>query len=148
MKHLPLAALAVAAALPAAAQNVTECNTRASARFLAEPWEENTATFAEGAVRIAVIDMMEPAGAPAYLMVLSPPRNEIGERQCRIIEAEPHFGFYSLDVQNVLADYDPATGLTLRIPVTDYGDGGETPAPFPLTLTINQATGEITATTD
>jgi len=148
MFRLTLVPLALLAAAPVTAQSVSDCDTRASARFLAEPWEENTATFANGEVRVAAIDMMEPAGAPAYLMILSPPRNEIGERQCRIVEAEPDFGFYTVDLQNIVADYDTASGLTLRVPVTDYADGSQTPPPFPLTVTINQATGEVTATTE
>jgi len=148
MFRLTLVPLALLAAAPVTAQSVSDCDTRASARFLAEPWEENTATFANGEVRVAAIDMMEPAGAPAYLMILSPPRNEIGERQCRIVEAEPDFGFYTVDLQNIVADYDTASGLTLRVPVTDYADGPQTPPPFPLTVSINQATGEVTATTE
>ncbi|WP_375688357.1 hypothetical protein [Pseudooceanicola sp. LIPI14-2-Ac024] len=148
LKTLALAAPAALIAAPGVAQSVTDCDTRAGARFLAEPWEDNTATFAEGAVRIAVIDMMEPAGAPAYLMILSPPRNEIGERQCRIVEAAPHFGFYTIELADTLASYDPERGLTLRIPVTDYTDGPSNPPPFPLTVTINQSTGDVSATID
>jgi len=141
----PLACLTAA---PVVAATVTDCDIRASAQFIAEPWDQNTATFAEGAIRLAVIDMKEPAGAPSYLMVLSPPFNEVGERQCRLIEAQPHLGFYQIDVQTIVAEHDPETGLTLRIPVTDYGDGAPNPPPFPLTVTINQASGEVTATTD
>lgn len=140
--------IALFTAAPVMAATVTECDIRAGAQFIAEPWEKNTATFAEGAIRLAVIDMKEPAGAPSYLMVLSPPFNEVGERQCRLIEAQPHFGFYQIDLATIEARQDAETGLTLRIPVTDYGDGSPTPPPFPLTVTINQATGEITATTD
>lgn len=151
-RHSPirasLAGLCTLAAAPLAAQSISECNIRANASFLAEPWEDNTATFADGAVRLAVIDMKELAGAPAYLLILSPPLNEVGERQCRIVEAQPHFGFYSIDLAHIVEEYDPATGLTLRIPVTDYTDGPRNPPPFPLTVTIDQSTGEITATTD
>lgn len=155
MARPPLARLALAvplalgAAAPAAAQSVADCDTRASARFLAEPWEKNTATFADGEVRVAAIDMTEPTGAPAYLMILSPPRDAQGERQCRIVEAEPDYGFYTVDLQNIVAEGDTGDGiLTLRVPVTDYADGPENPPPFPLTVTLDQATGEVTATTE
>ncbi|GGM06492.1 hypothetical protein GCM10011534_30480 [Pseudooceanicola nanhaiensis] len=142
---IPLVCLAAA---PLSAASVSDCGDRASARFLAEPWEENTATFAEGEVRLAVLDMKEPAGAPSYLVVLSPPYNEVGDRQCKMVEAQPNYGFYQIDLATVEAEQDAETGLTLRIPVTDYADGWKNPPPFPLTVTINQSTGEVTATTD
>ena len=66
----------VAAALlsgTAVAQEVWECDWRNTASSIFEPWEEFTRTFANGAVRIAVIDMVEPGGAPLHLLVLSPP---------------------------------------------------------------------------
>jgi len=140
--------VATLACLPAAslAQEVAACDLRASARNLAEPWDANTMTFADGAIRVAVIDMIEPAGGAFYLLVLSPPRNEIGDRQCRFVGAQNGIGFWSLDMKGTEAAYDPATGLTLTIPaaVTGPGDTGAPPL-RPLTVTINQATGEVTA---
>ena len=58
------AALAAGLALsaPAAAQSLSDCDWRASAWLLAEPWEANSRTFANGDVRIALIDAIEQAG--------------------------------------------------------------------------------------
>ena len=136
-------------AAPAMAQSVGDCTDIATARNLQEPWEQTTASYANGDVRIAVIDTMEPAAAAVHLMVLSPPRNEIGDRQCKMVSLQSDggapFGFFNIDFKDRSADYDPARGLVVRMPVYGYnpetggGDQGE------LTLIINQSTGEITA---
>ncbi|WP_341368285.1 hypothetical protein [Yoonia sp. BS5-3] len=57
---------------PAAAQEAIPCDWQASAQHLVEPWEENSRTFANGDVRVAALDTIEPAAGFAYLMVLSP----------------------------------------------------------------------------
>ena len=113
------------AALAQDAPQVVACDHRTDTRFLA--------------------DMMEPAGSPVFLMILSPPRNEIGERQCRLIEAAPRIGFYDADLAEAEAEYDPARGLVLTVPVARH-DGTLHGAGYALTVTINQATGEVTAT--
>ncbi len=139
------AALALTAA-PAVAQSVTDCDSRAKARNLAEPWEENTATFADGDVRIAAVTMTEPEDAPAFLMILTETEN--GERRCRLVEAERDYGFYTIDMSSVVVAKKADGMLTLEVPVTDYADGPENPPPFPLTVKINRDTGEVTASTD
>lgn len=143
---LPLLFLAA----PAFAQSVGECGQLTSAAYLAEPWEENSATFANGEVRVALIDTIEPAAAAVHLLVLSPPRNEVGDRQCSFVslsrsEGGGPIGFFNVDFSDHDAEYDPARGLVLTIPIETYvpeTGGGE---PAELTLTINQSTGEITA---
>lgn len=136
--------LAIAFAVPATAQQVQDCDARASARNLAEPWDASTRTFASGAIRLAMIDMIEPAGAPFYLLVLSPPYDEIGDRQCRLIEGPGNMGFYSMDLETAEASYDPALGLTVRVPIRLYGQG-DIPRETMLDVLINQATGDISA---
>ncbi|OWU86797.1 hypothetical protein ATO6_05720 [Oceanicola sp. 22II-s10i] len=139
-------AFAAITAVPAMAADVSECDVRGSAQFLAEPWEDNTRTYAQGAIRIAAIDMIEPAGAPFHLLIVSPPTNEIGERQCRIVDRGPGgYGFYALDISAIEASYDPARGLTLYVPAADYPADVSRPEFRTLTVTINQATGRITA---
>lgn len=135
---------------PAMAQSVGDCDDLASARNLQEPWEETTASYANGDVRVAVLDMMEPAAAAVHLMILSPPRNEIGDRQCKLVSlSRPDgggaFGFFNIDFAGRSADYDPEQGLRLQIPIETFvpeTGGGE---PAELTVIINQSTGEITA---
>lgn len=125
-------------AMPGHAQSVDECGWFANASFLAEPWADNTKVFANGAVRVALIDTVEPAAAPYRLLILSPPYSELGERQCATVGVFSRFDFAALT-----ARYDPAEGLTVSAPVgmlLEYGD-----APLTLDVTINQATGAIQA---
>ena len=143
--------LLLALATPAAAQSVGRCGEWVSAENIVEPWEQNSASYANGAVRLAQIDTIEPAAAPVHLLVLSPPYDEVQARQCRTVSltAAPEdgwpSGFWSMDFPNRTASYDPATGLTVMIPVRTFvpetGDG----KPARLTVTINQSSGEITA---
>lgn len=141
-RPLHLAALFCALAAPLAAQEVGPCDDRARAENIAEPWEENTATFAEGNVRVAVIDTLEPAGAPYHLMILSPPISPPGYRQCRLISQE-RLGWYSIDLGGLDATYDAETGLTLDVPVETYS--GSAPEGRRLLVTLDQSSGRVTA---
>ncbi|MBK4216550.1 hypothetical protein JJJ17_11490 [Paracoccus caeni] len=148
MKRLA-AALALILATPAAADDswsdagVVPCDDRAYADFIAEPWDQNSRVFANGEVRVALMDFVEPAAAAYYLMILSPPYDEIGMRQCRLVGMAGDFGFGSLDFDALEAGYDPATGLTLtlpaKMPMPDGGDDGL----FQLAVRLDQKTGKI-----
>ncbi|MDO9639515.1 MAG: hypothetical protein Q7J44_13335 [Pseudotabrizicola sp.] len=140
-------ALSLALGLPATAQDVADCDWRGAAQAIAEPWEDNTATFANGAVRLAVMDVMEPAAAAYHLLILSPPHAELGERQCRVMSAQGSFGFAGLSVLGATATYDPATGLTVTLPAKRWSDG-DVFTDTALHVTINQATGAITGRLD
>ncbi len=124
---------------------VAPCDDMASARYVAEPWAENTATYSNDAVRVALLDAIEPATASFRLLVLSPPHDESGRRQCWIIGHGGGFGFSDVDFAGHTASYDPATGLTLvftvREPVQDMttDDGW-----FLLGVRINQQSGRVT----
>mgnify|MGYP000713528392 CR=1 FL=1 len=141
MKAL-IAALALLAT-PATAQEVVECDWRATAAALAEPWEDNSATFANGAVRIALLDTIDPAAGALHLLVLSPPFNELGDRQCRVVSHGQGVGFAGLYFSELEAGYDPAKGLTFSVPVQIYlpeesfSNGGQ------LHIALNQSTGAI-----
>lgn len=139
-------ALALCLALlgaPLHAQSVTPCDWQASAQALVEPWEENTKQFGNGAVRLAALDTIEPAVASAYLLVLSPPLNEIGERQCRVVGFDDQMGFAALYFDKLTTDYDPATGLIFELPVQivtadlSFSNGAL------LSVTLNQSSGDI-----
>ena len=54
MRILP-ALVALTLPLPVLAQEVGECDWRAASAAIAEPWETNTRTFANGAIRLAVL---------------------------------------------------------------------------------------------
>lgn len=140
----------LALGLPAAAQSVGDCGDLVSARNLAEPWEVNTATYADGGIRVAVIDTMEPAAAAVHLMVLSPPLDEIGGRQCRLVslsrvDGGGAMGFFDIGFSDRKADYDPARGLVLTMPASTFDPATGGGAPTVLSVTINQSSGEVTA---
>lgn len=144
----------ILAAAPAMSQEIPfdgmvhSCNDATRADTIAEPWEDNAATYSDGAIRIARLDLAEPAGAAVKLLVLSPPHNELGLRQCRVVSPSDGLGFYDIDFAQREASYDPQRGLTIAVPARQYlpeseqgGDDGW----FLLTVTINQQSGDITA---
>lgn len=140
-------ALSLALSAPHAAQaqtlNVSECDWQVSARNIPEPWEAHSRAFANGDVRLALMDTIEPAQGWAWLMVLSPPYEEWGGRQCRVIGMDNN-GFAGLDFATLRADYDPSVGLMFSVTVhlpNDYGD----PRPTTLWFSLNQSTGAINA---
>ncbi|MDE0590772.1 hypothetical protein OU789_12615 [Halocynthiibacter sp. C4] len=142
MKLLAFVAALAAPGL-ASAQEVLDCDWQASARSIAEPWEENTRTFANGDVRLALLDTIEPAAGSTYLLVLSPPFHELGDRQCKVIGLSSVVGFTNLEFSTLQADYDPAVGLVFTIDGSTYvhetggSEGGV------LSFSLNQATGDI-----
>ncbi len=147
MKSCFVAALMLClGALPASAQTVRPCDGwQANAQNLVEPWDETTRTFANGAVRVALLDTVEPAAGSFHLMVLSPPEDELGGRQCRLISADGEMGFAGVFFGDMTAGYDPATGLGLDLPVVLYLTETADFQTVGMGLTINQSTGDIRA---
>lgn len=140
-----LAALALAlTAVPAAAQSVSNCDWLALAGNLVEPWETTSRTFANGAVRLALLDAVEPGAVPFHLLLLSPSGEEMGGRMCKVISLEPGIGFHNIFWEDLEAGYDPAVGLTFHIPVEIWIDTGNS-VMRGLRLTLNQATGVVDA---
>lgn len=129
---------------PLSAQQVEDCGSRMSPLSIAEPWEEYSRTFSNGKVRVALMDVLEPAGGAVYLMILSPPYAELGERQCKTIGIDG-MGFWNADFSSLDASYDPAKGLrlTMSVDLYDPATGGGRQAT--LAAILNQATGEIDA---
>lgn len=134
-------------ALPAAAQEVSGCDWRAAAANLPEPWGSPavTRTFADGDVRLAVLDTIEPAAAAFYLLILSPPRDEVGGRQCRIVGSGGDLGFAGMSLAGLRAGYDAARGLVFLIPVRFMRPEDGTFRDADLTVSVNQATGAVSA---
>ncbi|THD85287.1 hypothetical protein E7811_06175 [Aliigemmobacter aestuarii] len=139
------AALALFLAAPVSAQVVGDCDWRAGLQALPEPWEQATRTFANGAVRLAVSDVIEPAAGAFYLVILSPPFDELGGRQCKVIGATPDVGFGGLTLDGMDATYNPAAGLVFRVPVSVYDPASARFHEAVLAVTLNQATGAIGA---
>ena len=139
--------LAMCLALPAAAQSFIGCEGwQGHARNIGEPWQDYTRTFANGNVRVSLLDTIEPANGAFYLLFLSPPYDELGSRQCQVLaESDGQTGFNSIDFQQLDANYDPNVGLTFRVPITRFAPetGGYDPAI--LAAWLNQSTGEMSA---
>lgn len=139
-----LAALLALAAAPVSAQEVIPCDWQASAQAIIEPWEDNSRAFANGAVRLAALDTVEPALGWAYLLVLTPPFNDLGDRQCRVVAQTKDLGFAGIDFSSLKAGYDPATGLTFQLTVSQSPNGVDL-LDRTMTVTVNQSTGAVTA---
>ncbi len=133
-------------ALPfaATAQDVSSCDGRISPEIIAEPWEANTRTFANGAVRVARLNTEEPAMGPVKLLVLTPPAFEGPWRQCRVVSLDRGIGFYDLDFDSLTARYDPSSGLVLHM-VVQIAFGDQNIGLRGLEVTINQALGTLVA---
>lgn len=132
-------------AMPVTAQHVAECDWQSGARNIAEPWGDNTETFGNDDVRLALLDTIEPAAAAFHLLVLSPPYTEVGDRQCRVISFSEGYGFFGIYFAQLKASYDPKTGLTFKLPIRVYSQSDHGSDPAMLTVTLNQSTGDITA---
>ncbi len=141
-----LAVAALAVSPHAWAQSVGECDWRASAANLVEPWDEASKSFANGAVRVALLDLIEPGAAAYHLLLLSPPYEVMGDRQCRIISLSPRFGFMGVELEKITAEYDPAKGLTLSLPAARYNPDSVEGDWSLLHITVNQSTGDVAAT--
>lgn len=125
------------------AQSVGDCAGRADVGFLMEPWEENTRTFVGDRVRIAVLDRRAPAEGPFWLLVIAPPFDAMGQRQCQLIGLGADAGFAAIRLDGLDARYDPQTGLAVDVPVATLGRGGLADAM--LALVIDPASGAISA---
>ena len=144
--RIPILVAVLALALPATGQTVSDaCDWRASPVNIAEPWEANSRTFADGAIRIALLDTEEPACCAFHLLILSPSGSDEGPgwRQCHIVtDTAEGLGFMSIDFSAIAASYDPARGLRLDVPFLRYTDDG-IGHPGSLSVRINQSTGSV-----
>lgn len=135
---------ALAAMAPAVAQTVTECNGVAAPSNIVEPWEENTRTYANGAIRLARLSTGgEPVCCSEHLLVLHPSGSTEGPyyRACSVLSQEPGLGWLQVHIDEITASYDPEQGLLVNVPVGHYdGTAGEG-ARETIGLRINQATG-------
>lgn len=129
----------------ASAQSINPCDWVASARNLVEPWNKTSRTYANGAIRIALLDTGgEPACCSNHLLVLSPDP-EIGQA-CHVLSEQPGLGFGAVYLENIQSGYDPEQGLLLDIPVGYYDPNTGRVSPEnteTVPLVINQATGLV-----
>lgn len=135
------------------AQIVQDCysenanNTLTDIRVIPEPWEANTRTFANGDVRLTLLDMWDPANYAVRLMItyVDPERHESEGRACVIISDTDQYGFQNMSLLDMAAGYDPTTGLTFSIETERYDVATETVDHGVLNVILNRATGQVMA---
>ena len=146
----PALALALGAALlPAAlpAQVIRPCDGRVDVTQIVEPWEVRSRTYANGAIRIFEVYVDPNVAQGAFVGVLHPAPSPDGipsHRACSVVFSEVTVNGMVAEayIEDARADYDPARGLTISVPVRILG-GAEDMADS-LVFTVNQATGEVT----
>lgn len=141
-----LAVWATCAATVVGAQTVEDCDWRASAEAIAEPWEFNTRSFANGAVRLALADTLEPAAGALHVVVLYPVAEEDGGyRTCKVVSYDSSMGFAGVLFEDMAASYDPALGLLWVMDVQVFDAVTAELEPRILGISLNQATGAVDA---
>ncbi len=130
---------------PLADASVEQCGGQARVDTVVEPWSDATRTFANGKIRIALLDTAEPACCSAHLAILAPdPNDELGLRQCKTLSDGGEFmGFQAIDIARIKSSYNAAKDLLLSVPVERYIDGIQSNKAV-IGVRINQATGAVT----
>ena len=147
IKHSLAAGLFCLVCHPASAQAqvVSVCDTNMQMDKIAAPEEFNVRHFANGNVMVAVVDDGRDDAAQALsVLVVSPPLDAHGERQCRLVSATMDAGYAALVLDKAGAAYDPAIGLTVSFPAVIMPTTESLGDKIDLAVTINQATGMIT----
>jgi hypothetical protein len=143
------AATVVLSVFSANAASVKDCGDdfKANVQNLAEPWEKNTKTFLNGAVRIALIDTGgEPVCCSMHLLILAEaPEDPSGppSRMCKIV-SHTDMGFMMIDFPKIRSGFSPARGLDLMVPFALYIDGLKS-RPGVARINVNTRTGVVTA---
>mgnify|MGYP000510063448 CR=1 FL=1 len=132
-------------AVAADAQEVSVCDIALQMDKIASPEDLNVRHFANGQVLVAVVyDVRADAAQALSVLVVSPPLDEHGQRQCRLVGASDVAGYAALILDKADAAYDPAIGLTVSFPAVVMPTTESLGDKIDLAVTINQATGQIT----
>ena len=148
MRTILFILLLVANTLSAQAEIVRDCEGEITINLLAEPWENNTRIFANGNVRIAVLDYWDPANAAFLLAVMYLPNDyiEAEGRACKVVSAGGiGDGYNMLSLDGLKASYDPTRGLALMIDAEKYDYDAGRAIPGTVTVVINRATSQVQA---
>ncbi len=141
-----IAAAAVFSATSATAQALAPCDDwRSHVLGIAEPWEANTRTYADGTLRLVIMDVGEPVVGSYRLLILSPPTDANPDgRQCQVLSLDADMGFAGLSFDGV-ADSTDATGLTVFIPARRWMPATDTYTDATLSVTLISTDGAIAA---
>ncbi len=119
--HLALTLPAVAlCASQALGQTVLPCDGLIDVTMISEPWEAYSRPYAEGAIRIFEAYVAPTMAAGAVIGVLHPlPGDPYPVRTCSaVVYNDPNSPYFAEAVlTEATASYDPARGLTVRVPV-------------------------------
>ncbi|MEO0357676.1 MAG: hypothetical protein AAF386_05180 [Pseudomonadota bacterium] len=114
--------------------------------MIAEPWEDHSALFYDGKVRMAVISQH----LSEALAIISPPYDDGGRAQCKILGR--NLPISRLDFANHVADYNTEDGLIVSMPFLQYHDTDDLGIiEIPdgnLVVILNPTTGALTYRTD
>lgn len=146
LRFISFVSMTCMVASASSAQTAFPCDWQARADAIVEPWEENSKTFANGAVRVALLDTIEPAAAAFYLLVLHPPFDEVGGRSCTVIGLDDGLGYAAVFFNELEAGYDPAQGLIFKVPAVIYLPEQSFQNSTLLTIAVNQSSGDVTVT--
>lgn len=116
------------------------CGPEFTPLTITEPWEENSRTFANGAIRIFEIFVDPNVASGAALGILHPTAPDSDAyRRCTAIYAGIDFRYFGqAHVAEATAVYDASVGLIISVPVS-FVDGNR----VMLRFAVNQATGVV-----
>ena len=150
---MPTLILAVAAMLlttTALAAGVHDCGSESEHRRLDSIGNlvGNVWSFAQGAIRVAHVDMEEPATVPEHLLIFVA-EEPIG-LECYAVSADAErAGFSSIDMDGLKATYDSNKGLLISVPVRSFdSDKGRSVPAGRVKVRINRKNNDNTVTVE
>lgn len=133
-------AATLALSAPAQAFVAAPCGPEFTPLTITEPWEENSQTFANGAIRIFEIFIDPNVASGAALGILHPSLSDDNYRTCTAIYGGTEFRFFGQAfVAEATAVYDANVGLIITLPVVFVNS----PDRVMLRFAVNQATGVV-----
>ena len=108
--------------------------------------EQNTRTFYNGQVRVAVVDTGgEPVCCSSYLVVIYPNvDDELGGRSCTMLSQGERSGWAGIDVKAIRTSYNATTGLSLAVPVSVLRDDDTGVRKVTINLRLDLRTSKLT----
>ena len=101
----------------------------------------NVRSFAQGAIRVAHVDMEEPATVPEHLLIFVLGERAQGGTECYAVSAEykgPTPDFVSIDMSGLKATYDSNKGLLISVPVRSFDSDKQRSVPGRVKVRISR----------
>lgn len=127
---------------PTASSPGIPCPARMGLEIIAEPWEENSASYMDGELRVALLFLLDQH--EYQLALLHGPRTELGTRQCHLIAPGEAMGFQDIDFASHQVANDPEKGLTITVPVLlERGETSDDDLWADFFIQIDPQTGDV-----